>query len=122
MNSFFKVSKNRYLKWLVYPLILLILASPFIYLNEYVQPVHTEVILDKMKTVDPQGKITFNFITDKKGVLVVPSSIYYKYDIKQSYSFSLSTESKKYYIFSFYLFLAALLTFIGLLYFLTKEF
>ena len=122
MNNFFKMLKNICLKWLVYPFIVLVLAFPFIYLNGYEQPVHTEVILDKMKTIDPQGKIVFNFITDKKGVLVVPSSIYYKYDIKQSYSFSLSTESKKYYIFSFYLFLAALLTFIGLLYFLTKEF
>lgn len=116
------MSKNRYIKLLVYPLILLILAFPFIYLNEYEQPVHTEIILDKMKIVDPQGKVIFNFITDKKGVLVVPSSVYYKHDIKQSYSFLLSTESKKYYIFSFYLFLAAFLTFIGLLYFLTKEF
>ena len=122
MNSFFKVSKNRYLKWLVYPLILLILAFPFIYLNEYEQPVHTDIILDKMKIVDPQGKVIFNFITDKEGVLVVPSSVYYKHDIKQSYSFSLSTESKKYYIFSFCLFLAAFLIFIGLLYFLTKGF
>ena len=117
MNNFFNMLKNICLKWLVYPFIVLVLAFPFIYLNGYEQPVHTEVILDKMKTVDPQGKIIFNFITDKKGVLVVPSSVYYKYDIKQSYSFSLSTESKKYYIFSFYLFLAAFLTFIGLLYF-----
>ena len=116
MNNFFNMLKNICLKWLVYSFIVLVLAFPFIYLNGYEQPVHTEVILDKMKTVDPQGKIIFNFITDKKGVLVVPSSIYYKYDIKQSYSFSLSTESKKYYIFSFYLFLAAFLTFIGLLY------
>ena len=101
----FQKLKNKYFKWVVYLFIILSLAAPFIYLNSYEQPVHSEIILDKMKIVNSKGKIVFNFIMEKEGVLVVSSSTYYKYDISQNYVFKKQSESKLAQVLNYYLIL-----------------
>lgn len=111
----FQKLKNKYFKWVVYLFIILSLATPFIYLNSYEQPVHSEIILDKMKTVNSKGKIVFNFIMEKEGVLVVSSSTYYKYDISQNYVFKKQSESKLVQVLNYYLILALVLFFFRLL-------
>ena len=98
----FQKLKNKYFKWVVYLFIILSLAAPFIYLNNYEQPVHSEIILDKMKIVNSKGKIVFNFIMEKEGVLVVSSSTYYKYDISQNYVFKKQSESKLAQVLNYY--------------------
>ncbi len=110
ISKFFKTLKNTRLKCLVYPFILLILCVPFIYLSDYEQPTYNEVIVDKIKTVTPQGDVSFNFVMQENGVLPVSSVTYYKHNVSQTYQFKKSSETKLRYVYLHYSFLVSLLT------------